>query len=158
MFSQSGQPFTNQIKISLSGMSFASPIPPMRQTDRSVNSMLPVKKHELGFRIWYCVVKLLIVLFCNNHLVIGIYYLQVTLSGQISSMQTIVDRLYMGCEFIDKLIRYAPATEALSFKKQINSRIQELLAFQPDNTNSVSGSDLEFVSNYQVFCVLYPPT
>ena len=99
-----------------------------------------------------------------QHLIISLQYtrvwvfLQVTLSGQISSMQTIVDRLYMGCEFIDKLIRYAPATEALSFKKQINSRIQELLAFQPDNTNSVSGSDLEFVSNYQVCCVLYPPT
>ena len=99
-----------------------------------------------------------------QHLIISVQYtwvwvfLQVTLSGQISSMQTIVDRLYMGCEFIDKLIRYAPATEALSFKKQINARIQELLAFQPDNTNSVSGSDLEFVSNYQVFCVLYPPT
>ena len=99
-----------------------------------------------------------------QHLIISVQYtrvwvfLQVTLSGQISSMQTIVDRLYMGCEFIDKLIRYAPATEALSFKKQINSRIQELLAFQPDNTNSVSGSDPEFVSNYQVCCVLYPPT
>lgn len=61
----------------------------------------------------------------------------------------------MGCEFIDKLVKYASAAEVLVYKKQVSSTIQELLAFQPDN-NVGSGTDLEFVSNYQVRDGLYP--
>ncbi|XP_067950148.1 brain tumor protein-like isoform X2 [Watersipora subatra] len=80
---------------------------------------------------------------------------QVTLRGQVASMQSYIDRLYMGCEFIDKLIKHAPATEALSQKKLVSSRVKELLAFQPDDSNALSSgrSDLEFVSNFQAIQV-----
>lgn len=67
-------------------------------------------------------------------------------------MQSYIDRLYMGCEFIDKLVKHAPPTEALSQKKLVGGRIRDLLGFQPDDSNSATTdrSDLEFVSNYQV--------
>lgn len=79
-------------------------------------------------------------------------YVQATLRGQVSSMQSFIDRLYMGCEFIDKLVKYAPPTEALSQKKLVSNRMKELMAFQPDDGSSSAAdrSDLEFVSNFQV--------
>jgi len=78
-------------------------------------------------------------------------FLQATLNGQVSSLQSTVDRLYLGCEFIERQERYASPVEVLSLKKNITSRMQDLLAFMPDSSaSSNAGADLEFVSNFQV--------
>ena len=71
-------------------------------------------------------------------------------------MQVMVDKIYSCIEFSDKLFKFTPPTEVLAFKKLITSRIQECLAFQPDDSNLLSSerSDLEFVSNYQVMAAI----
>ena len=91
---------------------------------------------------------------CAKRNIIGnvLPLIQVTLRGQVSSMQSYIDRLYLGCEFIDRLLKHAPPIEALGLKKLVASRIKELMAFQPDDSNAsaTDRSDLEFVSNFQV--------
>lgn len=69
----------------------------------------------------------------------------------------------MGCEFIDKLVKYAADPEVLVYKRQVSNTIRELLAFQPpDSSAGAAGSaaaavdPLEFVSNYQVRAVPRP--
>lgn len=67
-------------------------------------------------------------------------------------MQSVVDQLYSGCDFIDRLSKYSAPTEMLISKRRIDERLHRLLAFQPDQAALGCANDLEleFISNFQV--------
>ena len=77
---------------------------------------------------------------------------QAALSTLAQRMQDAIERLYQGCEFIDKLLKHASSTEVLLFKKMLDYKMQGIISYVPD-INTCNGPDLEFVSNYQAIQV-----
>ncbi|XP_074649631.1 protein brain tumor-like isoform X2 [Tubulanus polymorphus] len=77
---------------------------------------------------------------------------QVLVNGMVQKMQDGIEKLYQGCEFIDKLVKHANSTEILMFKKMIDAKIQSILNYVPES-NLQNAFDLEFVSNFQAIQV-----
>jgi tripartite motif-containing protein 2/3 len=73
---------------------------------------------------------------------------QVAISGLNQKIQENIDRLYLGCEFLEKILKYASVTEALLFKNLVEQRFRNMFNFCPD-INNQSYIDIEFVSNFQ---------
>ena len=67
-------------------------------------------------------------------------------------MQECIERLYQGCEFIEKVVKHASNTEILLFKKRLNTHLQNIMGYTPDSHLN-NGVDVEFVSNYQAIQV-----
>ena len=77
---------------------------------------------------------------------------QVHLSTVAQKMQESIEKLYQGCDFIDKLVKYATPTEVLLFKKMLDSRLNNAMAYTPE-INLSNSTEVEFVSNYQAIQV-----
>ena len=77
---------------------------------------------------------------------------QVSLSAVAQKMQDSIEKLYQGCEFIEKLTKYATTTEILLFKKMLLSKLNSLLSYVPE-LNNPGNFDIEFISNYQAIQV-----
>ncbi len=77
---------------------------------------------------------------------------QMSISSTTTRMQESVEKLYQGCEFIEKLIKYANPSEILHFKKMLDTRLQNIMSYMPD-LNTSNSFDIEFVSNYQAIQV-----
>lgn len=73
---------------------------------------------------------------------------QVAISSLAQKIQENIDRLFQGCEFVDKVVKYASITEALMFKNLVEQRFQNMFNFCPDINNQMY-FDIEFVSNFQ---------
>ncbi|KAJ8297484.1 hypothetical protein KUTeg_024015 [Tegillarca granosa] len=73
---------------------------------------------------------------------------QVAISSLAQKIQENIERLYQGCEFVDKVLKFASITEGLMFKTLIEQRFQNMFNFTPD-INNQSYFDIEFVSNFQ---------
>ncbi|XP_060082373.1 B-box type zinc finger protein ncl-1-like [Ylistrum balloti] len=73
---------------------------------------------------------------------------QVSISTLAQKIQENIDRLYQGCEFVDKVLKFASITEALLFKNLVEQRFQNMFNFSPDMDNQAY-FDMEFVSNFQ---------
>ena len=78
---------------------------------------------------------------------------QVSISTLAQKIQENIERLYQGCEFVEKVLKFASITEALLFKNMVEQRFQNMFNFSPDMNNQAY-FDLEFVSNFQV-CLMY---
>lgn len=74
---------------------------------------------------------------------------KVSLSTLAQKMHENIDRLYQGCDFLDKLLKHANSTEILLFKNFIDQCFQNLLNSVPDINNQLNMFDIEFVSNFQ---------
>ncbi|ELU16635.1 hypothetical protein CAPTEDRAFT_22788, partial [Capitella teleta] len=77
---------------------------------------------------------------------------QVSLSTTAQQMQETIKKLYLGCDFIDKLMKHASPTETLMFKHMLDSKLHSMLGYSPDIT-SPAAFELEFVSNFQAIQV-----
>ena len=77
---------------------------------------------------------------------------QVSLSTVAQKMQQCIEKLYQGCEFIDKLVKHSSHTEILMFKKMLDVKLENLLNYNPE-INMSNAFDIEFVSNYQAIQV-----
>lgn len=77
---------------------------------------------------------------------------QVSLSTVAQKMQQCIEKLYQGCEFIDKLVKHSSHTEILMFKKMLDVKLENLLSYNPE-INMSNAFDIEFVSNYQAIQV-----
>ncbi len=77
---------------------------------------------------------------------------QLQISATAQRMQESIERLYQGCEFIDKVTKHASNTEILMFKKMLDARMHNIMAYNPD-VNAGNSFDIEFVSNYQAIQV-----
>ena len=77
---------------------------------------------------------------------------QLAISATAQRMQEAIEKLYQGCEFIDKIHKHASNTEILMFKKNLDARLQNIMSYSPD-INCSNGFDVEFVSNYQAIQV-----
>ncbi|CAH1722463.1 brain tumor protein [Aphis gossypii] len=77
---------------------------------------------------------------------------QLTLNEASQKGLEVVDKIYQTGEFVDRLTKNANVVECLLFKKLLDSKLQSLMSYEPDN--SVQNiCDLEFVSNYQAIQV-----
>lgn len=77
---------------------------------------------------------------------------QLTLNETSQKGLEVVDKIYQTGEFVDRLTKNANVVECLLFKKLLDSKLQSLMSYEPDN--SVQNiCDLEFVSNYQAIQV-----
>ena len=81
---------------------------------------------------------------------------QVSLSTVAQQMQQSIEKLYLGCDFIDKLIKNTSHTEILMYKKMIDTKLENLLVYNPE-INMTNAFDIEFVSNYQAIQVCWTP-
>lgn len=72
---------------------------------------------------------------------------QVAISTLAQKIQQNIERLYSGCEFIDKVLKHASITESLLFKNLIEQRFHNMFNYSPDLNNQFF--DIEFISNYQ---------
>lgn len=77
---------------------------------------------------------------------------QIALNSVSTRMQECIEKLYHGCEFIEKIIKYASSTEALLFKKTLDTKLQSIISYTPE-INLSNSCDVEFVSNYQAIQV-----
>ena len=77
---------------------------------------------------------------------------QVALSTTSQRMQESIEKLYVGCEFINKITGNASNTEILMYKKMLDSKLQTIIGYQPE-INLSNAYDIEFVSNYQAIQV-----
>ena len=77
---------------------------------------------------------------------------QTALNSVSTRMQECIEKLYHGCEFIEKILKYCSSTEALLFKKNLDSKLQNIISYTPE-INLSNGCDVEFVSNYQAIQV-----
>ncbi|ESP00015.1 hypothetical protein LOTGIDRAFT_178023 [Lottia gigantea] len=73
---------------------------------------------------------------------------QVGISTLAQKITESVEKLYLGSEFVDKLIKHASLTEALLLKNFIEQRFQNMFNYLPD-LNKENYFELEFVSNFQ---------
>ena len=74
------------------------------------------------------------------------------LSGVAQKIQDAIERLYQGCEFVEKLIKHAGSSEILMYSKTLNTKMQNVINFSP-NVNTQNAYHVEFVSNYQAIQV-----
>ncbi|KAK6172582.1 brain tumor protein [Patella vulgata] len=73
---------------------------------------------------------------------------QVAISTLAQKITESVEKLYLGSEFVDRLIKHASMTEALLLKNFIEQRFQNMFNYLPD-LNKENYFELEFVSNFQ---------
>ncbi|XP_064637798.1 brain tumor protein-like [Lineus longissimus] len=78
---------------------------------------------------------------------------QVLLNSMADKIQDAIDRLYQGCEFVEKLLKHSGNTEILMFKKMIDTKVNNIMSYTPDINNLETSFDLEFVSNFQAIQV-----
>ena len=62
---------------------------------------------------------------------------QLAISATAQRMQKAIEKLYQGCEFIDKIHKHASNTEIMMFTKRLHSRLDDIMSY---------GFDVEFVS------------
>lgn len=72
---------------------------------------------------------------------------QVSLSVFAQKAQECIDKLLATCGFVEKMRKYANATEMLMFRKMIESKLSDLMSKNFD-LGMQNVSDLEFVSNF----------
>ncbi len=77
---------------------------------------------------------------------------QVLLSTVAQKMQDSIEKLYQGCDFLEKILKHASHTEILMFKKMSDTKLHNLLNYSPE-INMQNAFDIEFVSNYQAIQV-----
>jgi len=73
---------------------------------------------------------------------------QVALSVYGRKARETADKIYQVTDFGDRLMKHACASEVLLFKKPIEARLHEVLAYMPD-LNMAALTELEFISNFQ---------
>lgn len=77
---------------------------------------------------------------------------QISLTVVGQKTQETVDKVYQTCDFADRLIKCASLAEILLFRKLLDSKLQSLLSYNPEQSVQ-STCELEFVSNYQAIQV-----
>lgn len=81
---------------------------------------------------------------------------QITLSVVTQRVKETLDKMYQTVEFGDRLLPHASPEQVLDFKKQLETRLQSLLAAVPEPTLAMAAAaagDLEFVANYSAMQV-----
>jgi len=77
---------------------------------------------------------------------------QVALSVYTQKAQETVDKIFQVTDFVERLMKHASNFEVLLFKKPLDARLHQLLAYTPE-LNLGSITDLEFISNFQAIQV-----
>jgi tripartite motif-containing protein 2/3 len=77
---------------------------------------------------------------------------QVALSVYTQKAQETVDKIFQVTDFVERLMKHATNFEVLLFKKPLDARLHQLLAYTPE-LNLGSITDLEFISNFQAIQV-----
>jgi len=77
---------------------------------------------------------------------------QVALSVYSQKAQETADKIFQVTEFVERLMKHASNGEVLMFKKPLEGRLHQLLAYTPD-INLAAITELEFISNFQAIQV-----
>jgi len=78
---------------------------------------------------------------------------QVALNALGQKGQETVEKIYQTCEFFERITKFGSTAEALMFKKLLDTKLPQMVAFNPDTNLANTACELEFVSNYQAIQV-----